>query len=261
MNNKKFIAIILAFIGITMMFFTYQVVITHDSSHYIYLSNAFEGNVSFSEWDVGRGPVFPAFIRICNILFGKGTNGLLVGMFAFYILMLIGCYLIYKETIKNDENLGRKMKYFLGLLFTFLIVLNPMIIGYYHTLLTEFIAITLAVIGCYLSWKWMNTNFMENKLKYVLYTIVLAILTAISWELKQPNISTIFFPILIAAIISLIRNANWKNLLQRTITILSCIIILLISTKVWNVILEKNGVDMNADRSSSGFISKRGKYD
>lgn len=169
--------------------------------------------------------------------------------------MLIFCYLIYKDTIKEEEYFSKKMKWILGILFFVLVVINPMIIGYYHTLLTEFVAITFAIIGCYLSWKWMDVNFKENKIKYSIYTIVLAILTAIAWQLKQPYVGTILFPVIISAIISFIRNTNLKNFIQRFITILICGIALIIGIKTWNAVLKKCNVEIKEERTSGGYLA------
>lgn len=239
MKYKKNIIFTLILITITILFFTYKVVITYDTSHYLWLTSLLTKEGSFSDWDVARGPVFPMFIRICNILFGQSINGLLIGMFIFYIMLLVTCYLIYKDTIKNEEFLNKKMKYLLLFLFSILVAFNPMIIGYYHTVLTEFVAITLAVIGCYLAWKWMDVDFIENKVKYIIYTISLSVLTAIAWQLKQPYVSTILFPIITAIIISCIRNRKLINFVQRFITFLVCIIVLFLSIKIWDFILEK----------------------
>ncbi len=255
MKNKKNIVILIFGIFITVMFFTYQVVITYDTSHYLWLTSLLNKGGDFSTWDVARGPVFPMFIRICNIIFGHNTNGLLAGMFIFYILMLVGCYLIYKDTIKDEEHCNKKVKYILLFLFLLLVVFNPMIIGYYHTLLTEFVGMTLSIIGCYLAWKWMDVNFKENKEKYSIYTLALAILNAIAWQLKQPYVTTILFPIIIASIISLVRNVSLKNFLQRLATLIVCVIMLITSIKIWNVILEKNNVTIKENRTSAGFFA------
>ena len=255
MKNKKNILVLIFCIFITVMFFTYQVVITYDTSHYLWLTSLLNRGGNFSTWDVARGPVFPILIKTFYILFGQNTNGLLLGMFIFFILMLIGCYLIYKDTIKDEKHFNNKVKYILIFLFLILVVFNPMVIGYYHTLLTEFVGMTLSIIGCYLAWKWMDVNFKESKTKYIMYTSILAILTAIAWQLKQPYVGTILFPIIIASIISFIRNLNLKNLLQRLATIIICVFVLVASIKTWNIILEKNNVTFKENRTSAGFFA------
>ena len=168
-NNNIFITI--GLILITMIFFTYKITITYDSSHYLWLTSLLTQYGDFSTWDVARSIVFPLFIRVSNMLFGYNTSGLLMGMYIFYITMLGTCYFIYKDTVKNEECLSKKMKWIFGILFCILIAINPIIFGYYHVVLTEFFAATFSVLGCYLSWKWMNIDFKENKIKYIKTTI------------------------------------------------------------------------------------------
>lgn len=255
MNKKKNILIIMVLIILTMMFFTYEVVITYDTSHYLWLTSLLTDEGDFCDWDVARGLVFPLYIRICNMLFGQSTIGVLVGMFIFYIAMLVFCYLIYKDTIKNEECFSKKMKYILGFLFFILVVINPILIGFYHTLLTEFFGVTLGVIGCYLAWKWLDIDFKENKLKYIVYTILFSLLIVIAWHLKQPYVTTILYPLVIATVLSLIRNINWKNILQRLVTVLFSIIILVLSLNIWNMLLEYKNVELKEDRTSGGFFA------
>lgn len=254
-DSKKSIWKAILAIIVTMMFFTYEAVITFDSSHYLWLTSLISRSSNFSTWDVARGPIFPLFIRICQLLFGKNVNGLLIGMFAFYILMLFGCYLIYKDTIKNEKYISKKIKILFGILFFLLIAINPMIFGYYHTVLTECIAITLAVISCYMSWKWIEINFYENKLKYAIYTVIFAIMTSIAWLLKQPYVGTVIFPVIIASIISFVRKRNIKNFLQRLMTLIICIVVLIISLNIWNGILKNESVEIKENRTSGSFLS------
>lgn len=77
MKNKKLILGSVLGILITIMFFTYQVVITYDTSHYLWLTSLLTPSGNFQTWDVARGIVFPLLIRIFNILFGKSVLGVL----------------------------------------------------------------------------------------------------------------------------------------------------------------------------------------
>lgn len=254
-NNKKLFLGLALVILLTVIFFTYKVTITYDSSHYLWLSTLVLKNGLYHDWDVARGIIFPLFIKVCDKIFGQSVNGLLVGMYIFYIIMLTGCYLIYKDTIKEEKHFGKTTKTILLILFFIFVVLNPMIFGYYHTLLTEFFAITLAVISCYLAWKWIYINFEERKLKYIVYTIIFAILIAISWQLKQPYVGTVLFPIMIATVISYIRKPKLSNFIQRIITLLICGITLIFSLKGWNLFIEKQNIPIDKDRTSASFLA------
>lgn len=255
LNKKTIFGAILAIL-ITIMFFTYEAIITYDSSHYLWLTSLLtRAEGIFENWDVARGPIFPLFIKICNKLFGKNTNGLLVGMFIFYAIMIYGVYLIYRDTIKNEKCISKKMKAVFVTLCILLIVLNPMIFGYYHTLLTEFVGITFAIISCYISWKIIDINWKENKTKYTIYTLILAILTSIAWLLKQPYVGTVLFPIIVASVISIVRQCKLKNIFQRLVTIMICGIALIVGVKAWNLVIKYGNVKIDETRTSAGFFA------
>lgn len=255
MNKKQIIALLVGIIFITIAFFTYNVTITFDSSHYLWLTNLLSPNDTFSNWDVARGCVFPLFIYILNVLFGVNSNALLVGMFFNYIVMLFICYLIYKEFF-----LGKFKKIYnilVLILFFILIAFNPIIFGYYHTLLTEFISITLAVVACYLSWKFIYINYDKDKMKFWIYTIVFAFLSIFAWNLKQPYVGTVIYPFIISIIISIFKKIGIKNFLFKILSIIISVMAIVISILVWNKILVLNNVNQNDERDSSGFFARQ----
>lgn len=255
MKNKKILIPIIILL-IAIIFFSYAPVITFDSSHYLWLSNMLTPGVAFADWDMARGIVFPLIIYASNVIFGAGADGVLITMFIAYLIMIASVYLIYKKIKQNYAIFDdKKKKIILVILTTILIIFNPIIFGYYHVLLTEFVGITLAIVMCYMSWNWIELDFKENKKKYILYTLIFALATAFAWSLKQPYISCVMFPLGIATLISLIRKFNIRNILQRLITIIICIIMLVISLAVWNKMLEIGQVPMQTDRTSSSFLS------
>ncbi|MBR2743801.1 MAG: hypothetical protein IKE01_00690 [Clostridia bacterium] len=251
MKNKKIMLWIFLAIGLTIAFFSYPVTITYDSSHYLWLTSLLTHEGSFADWDVARGPIFPLFIKICNSVFGHNSIGLLIGMYMCYLAMIVVCIMIYKDVLGDKK----KFKYIFSVLFIILIVLNPIVFGYYHTLLTEFIGMTFAVLSCFLSWKWMIINFKENKLKYISITILFSLLATIAWLLKQPYVGTVLFPIIIAAIVSFVRNPKFKNLAQRVLTLIVCCVTLVIGVSVWNYVVNVNNVNIKQDRTSEGFLA------
>ncbi len=252
-KDKKNILIGMICIILTIVFFSYSIVVTYDSAHYLWLTSIFNRS-GFYDWDVIRGFFFPACIKICGLLFGQSIMGLKVGMFAMYSVMIITTYLIYRDVIEKEKIAGNKFKFFTIILFLILIALNPIIFGYYHTLLTEFMAMTFSIIGCYLSYKWININF-ENKVKYIIFTLVFSILTCLAWQLKQPYVGTILFPLIISTIISIIQKFNKKNILAKIVTVLIVIISLFGSLKLWNYILRVNNVQFKESRTSSSQFS------
>lgn len=226
------------------VFFSYSLTVTWDSAHYMSYVEIFRNEMPGSSWDIVRGPIFPIFIFISGILFGKNAFGLLISFFICYLLMFGFSVLIIKML-----KLNKKVEKFLLIIVISLILANPIIFGYYHTLLTEPIAITLAVLGCYLSIKFLYLDVQNNKKSLIIYSIIFSLLLIFSWFLKQSYISTILFPFVISILISILNKFEIKNILYRIFPLLLSVICLFLSVSLWNITLSSKGVELNSDRN------------
>lgn len=245
------------YLGIFILFFFYfsfSMNIFWDTGHYMSFVSIFEGDLPWQSWDIVRGPVFPAIIFISNIIFGKTTQGILFLSFIFYLIMLFIVNNILKEFLKKENKIVKKISY--GIVYG-VIILNPIIFGYYHALLTEFIAMTISILMCYLSWEWLNIDFFDNRKKYLIYSLVFFVGVILSWHLKQPYVSITLFPLLIAMIISIGENCNLKNIVSRVSTFVLCIIGLVGSILLWNQFLVSKNIDINTDRNVTASFGKQ----
>ena len=144
-TNWKYILLIF----IAWFYLTFPMILTYDSAHYMGYVQIFENVLPFSTWDIVRGPVFPILIHLSNFFFGKTSNGIVLFSFIFYLVMLF----VSAKIIKEFSSESKKIKTVLMILFFLLVVFNIIVFGYYHTLLTEFVAMTVSIVSCYLSWK------------------------------------------------------------------------------------------------------------
>lgn len=245
MKKKNYLIIALTIL-LVLYFFAYPMTVFWDSGHYATYIPILKRLVPFSEWDMVRGIVFPGLIYLSQILFGETSMGILTLSFMFYIVMLISIYLMIEEVTKDKSDKFKKLTKIFVLLF---VIIDPLVYGYYHALLTEFVAISISCLMCYLSLKWMNIDFFQKKTKYIIYSIVFVAGTVFSWHLKQPYVTITLFPLIIATLLSIIDKHNLKNIFQRLITVFSCIIILVCSIKVWNGFLKYEGVNTKGDRN------------
>ncbi|MEG0825983.1 MAG: hypothetical protein RR404_00780 [Bacilli bacterium] len=246
-KNKKVILCVLLLI---IIYFSFSVTITWDTAHYFSFVEIFEGLLPWNSWDIVRGPTFPLLIYISNFLFGKTVQGLLINSFIYYIIMLFFVHKICNEVFDESQK-KKKVLTFATLL---IIILNPIIFGYYHALLTEFIAMTLSVVSCYLSYLWLGIDFNKEKAKYVVFIIVFSILFIFSWFLKQPYISTTLFPMIAAAFISIVKKFNVSNIIQRLGAIMTCMFIFVISLSMWSMFLNYIGTDNSIGRDSGSML-------
>ncbi len=253
--SKKTWIIAIGSIIITIIYFSYNITLGYDSSQYIWLAEMFTPNLDFCNWAPVRSFLFPLGIYLLNVLFGKNETGLLIGTYIFYMAMIVSVYFMYKNTIQKEEN-NKIVKAICIISFFFLVALNPIIFGFYHVLLTEFASITIAVIMCYLSWNWIHFNRKEKKVKYTVYTIVFAFLTVCSWHLKQTYILTTIIPLMMATILSFIKDFKKENIIQRSVVVVICILSLLISIKGWNYVLQIKNVKLDTATSSEGLLGR-----
>lgn len=234
------------FLLLFIYYFSIPMNIFWDTGHYMSYVSILEGTLPWSSWDIVRGLIFPLILHVSNIIFGKTTQGILFLSFIFYLIMLFSVKCILDSAILKEKVKNKKILYILIFLF---VIFDPLIYGYYHALLTEFIAITISLVMCYLSFKWLNVDFNANKKKYIIYSLVFFIGTIFSWHLKQPYVTITLFPVIIASVASIIKLCNLKNIVQRSITILSCIVGLVASIFLWNQFLISKNIDLNTDRN------------
>ena len=241
-NYKLFILLFLF-----LFFFSYPVLVLYDSAHYIAFVKILEGNALFSSWDIARGPVFPLLIFLSNIFFGKTTIGLLILSFSFYFLML----LVVKKILEAISIGSNKLKVLLYIVFFFVIIINPIVFGYYHALLTEFVAMSISLLSCYLSWiLYLYSQEKEcDRKKLIMLTAYFVIMTPFSWFLKQPYVSITLFPLIVATILQLFSLKGYFSKIRMVaITVLS-LISLFGGIFLWNSVLKRNGVSLDSDRN------------
>lgn len=240
---KKKLMILLS-IGAILLFFSYNIVYTYDSFHYLNYVDILFHRLPIASWDIVRGPSFPFFIFAFNILFGENTMSHLIMTFTLFVILNVIIYKIIKIFYPKAE-----VK---PIILTILLTFNPLIFGYYHVMLTEFVGITFSIISIYLAYKWIN---IKDKKKKFLYALYLCVITTFLWFIKQPYAALSLIPFTTSAIISLIEEHTKKEILYRTGTIIICLCFLFGSINIWNTYLTSHNVNMNTSRDSNSLLA------
>ena len=251
--KKKYLGL---FLLLTIFYFEYSVTILWDSAHYMSYVNIFEGVLPWSSWDVVRGPIFPLIIYFGNILFGKSSQGLIINTYIYYLLMLIFSYkllLYFFDKVRLSKNKMNK----LIVVIMFLIIINPIIFGFCHTLLTEFVAIALSVVSCYLAILWVDCDYDVDTKNFIWLSIYFILFTTIAWFLKQPYVSVVLFVFIIALIINIFQVKKFKNTIYRIGVLVLCLVFLVISMQGWNAFLRRMGNDPDSDRNPSNALGNQ----
>ena len=250
MKKTKLINIVLLLVmsaALIFIYFSFPTMIMPDSTEYCGYLNIFNGKESFSNWNVVRGPSLPIILFGITKIFSNTNLGLTIGTFIFYLLTILANLLIVSKIFKED-NICKKVLY---AIFGIVVILNPILIGYMHGLLTEFVAMPVLTICTILSIKWIKT---EKKIWKILLPIILTFMCIFMWFLKQPYLFLALAPVAVAAIISCIEKKNVKNTIYRIGICFICIIAVLVSNKIWNVVLEKNNVNMKTGTDTDSLM-------
>lgn len=234
---------------LVLIFFSCSIILTYDSAHYLSYVTILEGNAPTSTWDIARGPIFPMLISLSDIIFGKTSTGILICTSIFYLVFCAICSIIINELTTTCKHKKRIRRMLLALA-----ILNPLIFGYFHVLLTEFIAITITMFNILIAYRWISLN---DKMKKITYLLLFTISAIFCYHLKQPYITLSILPLIASIFISIFKNPKRDNIAIQISALIIPLLSLLISICAWNGILNVMNADRTNDRDPSSLLSKQ----
>lgn len=249
-NNSILILIII----ILLIDLTYPVTLTFDSAHYLWLTDIIrKGN--WSRWDPIRYIGFPFIIFLSTTIFSINQQALLYLMIIAHILLFyFSCKILFDVPIIQKE----KDCFIISIFIFLFIAMDPTIFGYFHTLLTEFLAATIAVISCYIGIKLYNSSLFSKR--FFAFSSLYIILVPVAWHIKQSYIGASYFPLLIVSLLIILRQISWKTLSYSFGIHLLLISIVLVSTWGWNAFLRSEDNPMRPERQISTALGEKLDY-
>lgn len=227
----------------------YEITITYDSAHYLWLADLIKAG-EWASWDVIRNPGFPFQIYLSQLLFGNSTDGLRWAMVLFNVLY----YLIISElAIEALQLKNLRGRYVIRIIVFFLIALDPIVFGYFHSLLTEFDAAILVALSSWLAIKLIKEQLFSKKFWLLIGSFMPLALMA--WFLKQPYVGSVLFPLAISLFIILFTKYTWKKLIYFSVTGLVLIVIVLAGQLMWTNFLISKGNPISEERQFSTWLS------
>jgi len=231
---------------------SYPIIISYDSGHFLWLTSLIKER-QWSLWDPIRNIGFPLIIHFSRVMFGDNANAVHYS-FAFLhcILLIMGVNII--NFAVNNKRKSVISKFIIFIIVAVLIALDPTVFGYYNTLLTEFVSVTLAVLAIWLCILILREDTRSSNFQTILYTCCLAILVVLSWHVKQPYIGAALFPfILLAAVLFVDKSTRRKSAIV-SIGVIASLIAVFMTTQLWNHFLVENGNPMPAERQLTNLI-------
>lgn len=259
--DKKYLIYLIGILFITsFIFFLYRCYFSPDGSGYYYMSLMFNGEVSFKNWWTVRGFVYPLYIHIACSLFGKSILGVTISMYISYIMNLFMLWFLIKNVISEENYQKYKCKIIMYIFL--LLILNPIIMGYSHCVLTETISPILATSSILIAYKWYYTDLNERK-NNIIYLILISLNFILCWFLKQPYLIIGIISISLSLICKILKKISLKDFIKRVITLILSLFLLIASIKSWNIILKSNGLkSVNDSYLSTSFLQAlSGEYE
>ena len=220
----------------------YPVVFTYDSGHYLWLSELIISG-DFANWDIIRNLVFPLHLSLSKVTFTDSNIGLQIPMVIYHIgLYLSLCLLIRKATGLNKGY----QKIVLSMIVILFIVLDPTVTGYYHAVLTEYMAATLAATACLLAIILYESNWYSKS--YWQATILLIIISVIGWHIKQPYLGIGAFPLFVGYLLKLLKKSKPILWLQACGMAIILVVLVLGTTFLWEGFLSTRGNALDVNR-------------
>ena len=225
-------------VAFVVLFFSLPLLFTYDSSIYLQYVDFFNGELSWGEWGKTRGWGLPIFLWLASSIFGESSYGMQVAFFFIYLVyMCIAYKLIDVVSVKKKNR-------WIYILF---IMLNPIILGYFHLVLTEAVAAMVCVVVIYVLLK-RQDEYLNGKIKEIAYcTQVFAMVLVTSIYLYFLKQMFFVIPIIAFSISEIYLVVKRKEKLVRYFLLLiSSLIILAISIKGWNLFIDnsKNAVQV-----------------
>lgn len=232
-KNKNKIIIISIWILLGIIFYSYGLTFTWDSSEYLGLADVLGTKQMTNNWIGRRGFSFPLILKFGSLI---GLKNL---MFIFYTITYMALCKFYFK-FKEMKLLNSKISLFFILYCLFFLMLHSILFAYFHTALTEFVAITFLSITIYLSWNFIKCFWETEPTKFYLYTIVFSLIVTFMYQVKQSLTPMMIIPILLANAFSILSSFNKKNLISRILSVIFIICILILNIFIWKSFMKQS---------------------
>lgn len=250
-RDKVFLVLCLIIIVIDLL---YPITFTYDSGQYFSYFKILSGELSWESWDPVRGPIFPIYLKVITDLFGTSVNSLLIPVFFFHLLLFFIASYFVISSFNDSYSLSKRTQWmFLILVFVFIVV-DPLIIGFYHAVLTEYIASTIALFSCLISYFLYKSTIRNERIRPVFF-IIISILVIFAWHLKQPYFGAAIFPLILVSLFIILKQKNRTISFQIILRNVLVIFMLIVSIFLWDLILPNTGLASDQGRNTSAFIN------
>jgi hypothetical protein len=221
----------------------YPLTLTVDSAHYLWLADLIK-QANWENWDPFRNIGFPLQIFFSSMLFLSGRDAALIPMIIARVILFYFSSMAVCEIFKAHTKNRRLMVHLFIFVF---IIMDPTIFGYYQTILTEYVAATIAMVSIFMAIKLYRAPLFSKRFTFLsTYFLVMSLW---SWHLKQDYVGAALFPFMIIVFLIVLKNFSWKSLAYFLLSISTISLLILFSTIAWNnyLLSQENPMDLGRD--------------
>ena len=238
--NFEIASYIIFIIVFGILFFSFHILYTWDSMEYVGMGIAIGEDYFTDVWLSHRGFAFPLLLKIFQPFGIQSKWFFMIMLYIYYVVMIT---FVFKLAKKADVFNKKYEKYIFIAWLAIFVILNPYIFMYYHTILTEFTAMTFSIVLSYICFKWIYVDINKDGFKKgLLYFIGATLIALYAYHTKQSLVAMMLAVILMSVILGIVRNPNRKNILYRLVSFIMVFVLLFGSIKLWNIIQKQNGV-------------------
>ena len=245
-ENRYLLPILLVLLSV--IHFGLPMIISYDGVHYFTLQKVLSHTLDWNHWDPARNIGFPLLLLIEGKLFASQPMGYLVGSFLRYLTVgLVAYYLVLRIFLPGFYRVACLISILL------LVMLNPIIIGYYHTLLTEPITATLFSISvCAIFVIARRTPSVST----ILLSTFICLLSVMGYHVKQPYVGVTFYPLFFLFFFSLIFPVKGKKNFHYLGLVVVSLFLILFSNHIWQIYLKNKMTQQDYTRTNYGLFAK-----
>ena len=225
-------------------FFAAPLIVTYDSVHYAGFLPILRGQQGFSHWDVGRGPGFPLWLWAIEAWVGIGVGPALAVSAACLGVSAWALRFALRSALG-----ARASAAFTAVALTF--AFDPTSFGYFHTLLTEYLAATLFALGAALA-AWRLRLWSTGGHGSLVVELGAGVLAAFAYHVKQPYVAGLVAPLVFASLWALRHTRAWRQVAASLGVTLGVVALSLVG---WKSVLPASGKAAEESRTTQALLA------
>ena len=229
--------------------FSLPLVATFDTAHYHTYLPVFDGSKTLADWDPARPPGYPLYLWVVRHVLGASQQAFVLvqgGLLALVVWLVLAR--IWPKAAGQALGVA---------LLLVLVLLDPLVVGWFHVLLTECLAAVLLVVSCFAAVAWVRAFEAGRPSRLSIASRVLGwtLLIVAGYHIKQSWVFCGLVPAVTAALLVCRRHRTLAVVLTQIAALAVSVSGLAVSIVTWERALPAPEIAYWYDRDSASMLS------